>query len=469
MNIYQFFAKFEKKLVEMIGKKEKTPQLNMFQVPLKQFINESHGLVQLSKKIDWESIESDLRVYYCEDNGRPSVPIRLIVGVIMLRRMFNQSDESVLDRWVENPYWQYFCGETYFRHDYPFDRTELIKFRRRIGEEGAEQILKATVNLFGAREVHEKEVLIDTTVQEKNITFPTDAKLQKKIIEKCRKIARKEGIVLRQTYKRELKQLMIDQRFHDHPRRKKKALAARRRIKVIAGKIFRDLERKMGEAQRLKYQKQFSIFKRVLTQTRNSKNKVYSLHQPQVSCIAKGKEHKKYEFGNKVSIVKTRKSGIIVGVMSFEGNPFDGDTLAPQLAQVERITNHKPQTGVVDRGYRGRKQVNGTQIICPGNPHKNANRYQRQKMRQRFRARAGIEPVIGHVKHDHRMLRNYLLDQIGDNMNSILSAAGFNLKKMLRRLKSEAKLIFEVFENLILILCKNLNLMLYEKMRVFHV
>lgn len=453
----------------MIGKKEKTPQLNMFQIPLKQFINESHGLVQLSKKIDWESIESDLRVYYCEDNGRPSVPIRLIVGVIMLRRMFNQSDESVLDRWVENPYWQYFCGETYFRHDYPFDRTELIKFRRRIGEEGAEQILKATVNLFGIKEVHEKEVLIDTTVQEKNITFPTDAKLQKKIIEKCRKIARKEGIVLRQTYKRELKQLMIDQRFHDHPRRKKKALAARRRIKVIAGKIFRDLERKMGEAQQLKYQNQFSIFKRVLTQIRNSKNKVYSLHQPQVSCIAKGKEHKKYEFGNKVSIVKTRKSGIIIGVMSFEGNPFDGDTLSPQLAQVERITNHKPETGVVDRGYRGRKQVNGTQIICPGNPPKNANRYQRQKMRQRFRARAGIEPVIGHVKHDHRMLRNYLLDQIGDNMNSILAAAGFNLKKMLRRLKSEAKLIFEVFENFILTLCKNLNLMLYEKMRVFHV
>lgn len=453
----------------MIGKKEKTPQLNIFQVPLKQFINESHELVQLSKKIDWENIERDLRVYYCEDNGRPSVPIRLIVGVIMLRRMFNQSDESVLDRWVENPYWQYFCGETYFRHDYAFDRTELIKFRRRIGEEGAEQILKATVNLFGTREVQEKEVLIDTTVQEKNITFPTDAKLQKKIIEKCRKIARKEGIVLRQTYKRELKQLMIDQRFHDHPRRKKKALAARRRIKVVAGKIFRDLERKMGEAQRLKYQKQFYNFNRVLAQNKNSKNKIYSLHQPQVSCIAKGKEHKKYEFGNKVSIVKTRKSGIILGAMSFEGNPFDGDTLAPQLAQVERITNHKPETGIVDRGYRGRKQINETQIICPGNPQKKLTRYQRQKMRQRFRARAGIEPVIGHIKYDHRMLRNYLLDQIGDNMNSILAAMGFNLKKMLLRLKSEAKNIFEIFETLVLTLCKNLNLMPYEKMRVFHV
>ena len=453
----------------MVGKKEKNPQLNMFQVPLKQFINESHELVRLSKKIDWESLEKDLSVYYCEDNGRPGVPIRLIVGIIMLRRMFNQGDESVLDRWVENPYWQYFCGEVYFRHDYPFDRTELIKFRQRIGEKGAEQILKATVNLFEKKEVQEKEVLIDTTVQEKNITFPTDVKLQKKIIEKCRKISKREGIRLRQTYKGELKQLMIDQRFHDHPRRKKKALAARRRIKIIAGKVFRDLERKMTESQRMKYAEKFSIFNRVLTQNKNSKNKVYSLHQPQVSCIAKGKEHKKYEFGNKVSITKTRKSGIIIGVLSFAGNPFDGDTLAPQLAQVERITNHKPETGIVDRGYRGRKQVNGTQIICPGKSPKTGRQYQRQKMRQRFRARAGIEPVIGHIKHDHRMLRNYLVDEIGDNMNSILAAAGFNLRKMLRRLKSEAKLVFEIFETFIFSLSRNLNLLFSRKMWVFHV
>jgi IS5 family transposase len=155
--------------------------------------------------------------------------------------------------------------------------------------------------------------------------------------------------------------------------------------------------------------------------------------------------------------------------MSFEGNPFDGDTLSPQLAQVERITGYKPETGIVDRGYRGRKQVNGTQIICPGNPPKNDNRYQRQKMRRRFRARAGIEPVIGHIKHDHRMLRNYLLDEIGDTMNSILAAAGFNLRKMLWRLKSGAKLIFELFENFILTLSRNLNSLLLRKMGVFHV
>ena len=170
---------------------------------------------------------------------------RTIAGIVLLRRIFDESDESILDRWVENPYWQYFCGEVYFQHEPPFDRTELIKFRKRIGEKGSEQLLKISVQLFPRKEVQEDEVLLDTTVQEKNITFPTDVKLQKKIIEKCRKIADKEGIELRQTYKRELKQLMIDQRFHSHPRRKKKARAASRRIKVITGRIVRDIDRKM--------------------------------------------------------------------------------------------------------------------------------------------------------------------------------------------------------------------------------
>ena len=211
------------------------------------------------------------------------------------------------------------------------------------------------------------------------------------------------------------------------------------------------------------------LFKRVLTQRKDSKNKVYSLHQPQVSCIAKGKEHKKYEFGNKVSIVKTCKSGVIVGAMSFTGNPFDGDTLEPQLVQVERITNHQPETGIVDRGFRGRKKVRGTQIICPGKPSAATKAYQRQKIRKRFRARAGIEPVIGHIKYDHRMHRNYLLEEIGDTMNVILAAAGFNLRKMLRILKSEAINIFELIESFFYKTRINLIQIIFGKMRVFHV
>lgn len=447
---YKVFARFGKKLVEMIGKIEENPQLNLFQVPLVQFINKDHELVQLSKKIDWVKLEDDLKVYYCTENGRPGIPIRLITGIIMLRRIYNLSDESVLNRWVENPYWQYFTGEVNFSHKLPFDRTELIKFRLRIGEEGAERILKLSIELFSDKEVKEKAVLVDTTVQEKNITYPTDVKLQKRIIEKCRKIAGKERIKLRQSYKMEMKQLMIEQRFHNHPKRKKKALAAARRIKIIAGRVVRDLERKMDTKQRVKYSNEMNVFVKVLTQTKDTKGKIYSIHQPHVLCIAKGKEAKKYEFGNKSSIVKTVKSGIIVGAMAFHENLFDGDTLEPQLSQVERLTGSIPQIGIVDRGYRGRKIVNGTQIVLPHKLPEAATRYMRQKIRKWFRARAGIEPIIGHVKHDHRMGRNYLRDPIGDSINTILAAAGFNLRKMLRRLKAGAKYIYELILNWIL-------------------
>ena len=431
----------------MVQKINKTPQLDIFKTPIVHFIKESHELVSMANKINWDFIEDELGKNYSLDNGRPSIPIRTIAGVVLLKRMFDESDESVIDRWVENPYWQYFCGETYFQHEAPFDRTELIKFRKRIGEEGAEILLKASIDLFPTKETREKEVLIDTTVQEKNITYPTDVKLQKKLIEKCRKIAVVEDIQLRQTYRKELKQLMIEQRFHSHPKRKKKAKAAARRIKVIAGKIYRDLYRKLDEGQRAYYGKLFKIFDKILEQEKDSKDKIYSIHQPHVKCIAKGKEAKKYEFGNKSSFVKTKKSGIIIGAMAFTENIYDGDTLSPQFQQVERLIGKMPKTGIVDRGYRGRKTIEGVKIIIPGKLAAKATRYLVQKIRKQFRARAGIEPVIGHIKYDHRMWRNFLLDEDGDKINTILAATGFNLRKMLRRIKAGAMEIFALILN----------------------
>ena len=161
----------------MIGKTDKTPQLNMYQVPLVQFINKEHELYQLAERINWDELKQDLSVYYCIGNGRPSIPIRKIVGVILLKKMFNESDESVVDKWKENPYWQHLCGEVNFQHDCPFDPTELIKFRQRLGEKGMERILKQSIDLFDRKEIEEKQVLVDLTVQEKNITFPTIAEL----------------------------------------------------------------------------------------------------------------------------------------------------------------------------------------------------------------------------------------------------------------------------------------------------
>lgn len=426
----------------MVGKQDKAPQLSIFDTPLKRFINLEHELCILSGQIDWDSIEKEFSVYYSEI-GRPSVPIRRMIGLLLLKHIYNLSDEAIVDRWIENPYWQYFSGEKVFQTQKPFDPTEFIHFRNRIGKEGAEKLLKVSIQLFG-KEAQEKEVLIDSTVQEKNITYPTDAKLHKRIIEKVNKIAKQEGITLRQTYTRTLKQLMIDQRFHNHPKRRKKARAALRKIKTIAGRQVRDIERQFTPSQQKKYQELFIIINKILTQQKGDKNKIYSIHEPEVSCIAKGKEAKKFEFGNKSGFVLTKTTKIVVGAIAFENNPYDGHTLEEHLDQTEYLTESRPKTGIVDRGYKGKKKMNGTEIISPSVPKKETTQYEKQKARKRFRARAGIEPVISHIKHDHRMLRNYLKGVIGDQLNTILAGTGFNLKKMLNRIKEQ--ILFDLFQ-----------------------
>lgn len=435
----------------MLGKTTHTDQLDAFRPRLDTLLSRQHELVQLAEEIDWTWIEEQLAGYYAE-TGRPSVAIRTMVGILLLKYLFNESDESVLDRWVENPYWQYFTGEQFFQHEPPFDSTDFPKFRRRIGQEGMEKVLALSVKLHPGAD-RESEVQIDPTVQEKAITFPTDTKLQKKIIEKCRAIAEQEGIQLRQSYRRTLKALMLAQRNSRHPKRRKKANAARRKIKTIAGRLVRELNRKLADPVKAYYQEQLALFQRVLDQKRYDKNKVYSLHAPEVCCIAKGKEHKPYEFGSKVSLVRGATSGVITGMVNFNSNLYDGHTLEPALTQSERIRTsiggNRPKIAVVDRGCRGQKQISGTQICIPSAPAKNASPYQKRKARKRFRQRAGIEPTIGHVKHDHRMIRNFLKGEVGDALNALLAASAFNLKKrynqIRKNLQGKARIIFDLF------------------------
>jgi len=433
----------------MKGKIPQNPQLNVFRIPLVNVINMKHELVLLSQKIDWDKVEKDFSVYY-PGLGRPAVPIKKMVGSMLLKQMYNLGDETFVARWIENPYWQYFCGETYFQYEQPYDPSDFVHFRKRIGEEGAQKILKLSISLFDSKEVNEKEILIDTTVQEKNITFPTDSKLHKKIIEGCRKIAEKENIKLRQQYTRIVKQLMIDQRFREHPKRKKKANAAARRLKTIAGRMVRDVERKLDDIDRLGfYDEQLWLYLLVLGQKRDDKNKLYSFHAPEVKCISKGKEHKKYEFGNKSCFALTKNSGIVVGALAFEDNIYDGHAIEPQLEQVEDLLGRLPESALVDRGCKGRKSIMGVKIKIPGSG-KGKTAYQKRKERERFRRRASIEPIIGHIKQDHRLLRNYLKGTEGDMINTLLAGAAFNMMKILRKIReSVINVLIEIIEKMI--------------------
>jgi len=351
-------------------------------------------------------------------------PIRLMVGLMLLKQLENLSDERVVEAWVANPYFQAFCGETRFQWKFPCNPSNFVYFRKRIGEEGARLIFEVSVALHGDA-AKEAEVTVDTTVQEKNIAFPTDTKLLTKIIKRCRKIAADEGIRLRRSFRRELPGLLL-QRF--------KSNRIIKRIRTMAGVLIRELERKLPCEALARHRETLQLFRRVHGQKRTDKNKVYSLHEPDVLCIGKGKEHKKYEFGRKASIVVTKTTGVIVGALSFRENIYDGKTLPSALEQAWQITETCPKVAICDRGYRGRTRVGDVEIVTLRRPKKSDILAMRRQARARFRRRAGIEPVIGHLKADHRMARNFLKGVLGDTINLFMAAAAFNLKKWMRQL-----------------------------------
>jgi len=408
----------------------------MYKTVLLSFINPNHELCQLAKKIDWDQLEKDLAPNYSEI-GRPAVPVRTIVGLLLLKQIYNLGDETVMERWLENPYWQHFCGEVYFQYRHPFDPSDFVHFRKRIGEEGMKRIFRESVHLFSKDELKQevKEVRVDTTVQEKNITFPTDRRLYEKVISHCFRIAEKEGIELKRSFPREVRKLHTALRFSHHPRLHKKRMKMEKQFYRLSIRIYNSLVDQIDNISE-SHDAVIDVMYRILTQQRNDTNKVYSLHEPEVHCIAKGKEHKKYEFGNKSSFAYTRQGGIIVGALAFAENPFDGHTLKPQLEQVQELTGVTPRYAIVDRGYKGQKQIGRTIVVMPKNL-KRESRYLKKKREERCRSRSGIEGLISHLKLDHRMLRNYLKGSQGDKTNTFLAAAAYNMKKWMARRKAE--------------------------------
>jgi IS5 family transposase len=416
----------------MLNKSSDKNQLGFYST-FEEQLNHKHPLYILSHAIDWQIFEEAFSPLYHGETGRPAKPIRLMVSLLILKHVRNLSDESVVEQWSENSYYQYFSGEKMFAAGAPCEASELVHFRHRIGEEGIALILKESIRVNG-RDGEDPHVSVDTTVQEKNITFPTDDKLYRKIIKKCHSIAEREQLPVRQSYTRTLKKLRLQQRFGNHPKNKARARKAGKKIKTIAGRLVRELERNLDGQSR--YQSDLELFKKVLSQKRNDHGKIYSLHEPEVHCISKGKEHKKYEFGNKVSLTRTQNTGVIVGALGFR-NEYDGHTLEKALDQTASLTSRRPKTATVDRGYKGRNLIGETliQIPKPFNP-KTISQYRQRKLKKSFGQRAAIEPVISHLKADHRLNRNFYKGVFGDNINIMLSAAAFNFKRMMNKWKS---------------------------------
>ncbi len=430
----------------MLAKKKDENQLT-FNATLEEQINHKHPMYALSKKVDWKKFDIAFEKYYSKTMGAPAKEIRLMVGLLLLKHIRNLSDESVVEQWGENLYYQYFCGEKIFQPKSPCEASELVHFRNRIGVEGTELIFQESIriqpkgggnNKAGGVGKGEKEVIIDTAVQEKNITFPTDDKLYKKIINQSVKIADKEDIELRQNYRRTIKKLSYKQRFRKSKKQQGLARKADKRIKTIAGRLVRELERKLSPLEMSKYAAEIEIFKQVLNQKRNDKDKIYSLHEPHTECISKGKAHKRYEFGSKVSLTIGKKSGIILGALNIEKNDYDAHTLPQVLEQFKRMNGYEPSRAIVDLGYRGVKRVGDTEIITPQSG-KGKSVYQRRKQKYDQRRRASIEAKISHVKYDCRLARNYYKGIKGDNINVLLSAAGSNFRLWMNRFKKLMK------------------------------
>lgn len=415
----------------MLSKPKSSGQFGFFN-SLADQIDLKHPLCLLANQINWSVFEESFSKHYSLKMGKPAKPIRLMVALLILKQVRNLSDENIVSVWSENLYFQYFSGFEYFTPKLPCSSTELVEFRKRIGVEGVELIFKESIRVNG-KDSEDDILSADTTVQEKNITYPTDTKLHKKIIVKCIGIAKAEGITLRQSYSRTLKKLDVLIRFQHNKNGSKAARKARKRIKTIAAILVREISRKVTVEKSQSIKNQLDTYDKVLSQKRIDKDKIYSLHEPHVKCYTKGKEHKKFEFGSKASILITQNTGVIVGALSFNENIHDSKTLPAVIDQYERINERKPKAIFADRGYRGPKRIAEVEIHVP----KPDSKITKKKIGQ-HRRRAAIEPVIGHLKSDYRLVKNYLKGTVGDAINLLLSASAMNFKRVMNLWLTEA-------------------------------
>ena len=414
---------------------------DLFRSRLDQIIDLNHALAKLARTIDWRFLEDRFGAVYTDGPGQPPLPTRLMAGLAILKHTFDLSDEALCERWVENPYYQYLCGEEFFQHRLIFDRSSITRWRQRMGEEKLKALLQESLSVAhktGALAAKDLErVAVDTTVQPKAIAHPTDARLVHRAMEKLVALAKHDGVVLRQSYVRVAKRAAIMVGRYNHAHQFKRAQRALKFLRTRLGRIIRDIGRQIdGDAAlEARFAPLLELALKVRHQDHRQRGpKVYSLHAPEVECIGKGKARAPYEFGCKVSVatpITQPKGGqFVLHAKALHGNPFDGHTLGPVVADMETLTGLEAKRIHVDKGYRGHNHPNKFKVWISGQVRRVT-----KTIRREMKRRAAVEPVIGHVKNDHRMDRNYLKGRDGDRANAVLAAAGYNFRLLLRWLR----------------------------------
>jgi len=420
--------------------------LDLFRSQLDQIINMNHELVKLAHAVDWQLLEEKNSSFYATE-GRPGVPSRLMIGLHILKHMYNLSDEGVCERWVYDPYFQYFCGEMYFQHKLKMERSSMTHWRKRVGDEFCKALAQESLHTaykLGALEIKDMEkVAVDTTVQPKAITHPTDAKLYYKAIIGLGKLAKRHEVALRQSYVRVAKQALVKVGRYTHAKQMKRARKSQKKLAVYLGRLMRDINRATEgyDALRKLFLIKLDRAARILNQKRTDSNKIYSWHAPEVECISKGKAHKPYEFGCKVSLITNIKASpaghFVLHTEALHDRPYDGHTLKPMLEGMKEWTGIEPKRIYVDKGYQGHDYPQKLRVFKSGQ-----KRGVTKAIKRELKRRSVIEPIIGHVKHEHRLDRNYLQGWLGDKLNALLAAAGYNFRRILKWLRTLFWLIF---------------------------
>jgi transposase, IS5 family len=411
---------------------ESTDDHDLFRTELVNLIDQRHELVRLAELIDWQAFANEWSPQFVSTTGRPALPTRLMASLLYLKHVYALSDEDTVERWSENPYWQHFSGERYFQHELPCDPSSLVRWRQRIGEAGCEWLLAQSIEAARRGRVIKRAsldtVVLDTTVQPKAIAHPTDSRLLNRAREQLVDAAQDAGITLRQSYARVGKAAEQQAGRYAHARQYQRMQREIRKLRTWLGRVIRDVQRKGGEISGALKAK-IDIAQRLYDQRRDSKNKLYALHAPEVECIAKGKARTPYEFGVKTSVAVTAKEGLVVGMRSMPGNPYDGHTVDSQIEQIGILTGTTPKMALVDRGYRGVQASAGTRLLVSHTSRLPKN------LKKLLKRRQVVEPMIGHMKTDGLLDRNWLKGALGDAMHAVLCGAGHNLRMILAHLR----------------------------------